>query len=62
MGTFIRTKIMNTISTILSFFLVSLVSGECPIGWTNYGGDNCYLVSPSPMTWGAAQEVMWLST
>ena len=58
-NTFIRTKIMNTISTILSFFMVSLVSGECPIGWTNFGGSYCYLASMSRMTWGAAQEV-WM--
>ena len=51
---------MKIVFSIILISFSSVVHGDCPPGWSNYGGDNCYIVSSSKMTWGEAQEVSYL--
>ena len=46
------------ISALLAPLLLLSSGSACPVGWTDAGGEFCYLTSPNKMNWHTAQAVI----
>ena len=46
------------ISALLAPLLLLGSGSVCPVGWTDAGGEFCYLTSPNKMNWHTAQAVI----